>query len=234
MTKYLDVGGVKLIIEFDRICISVLGILDKASRGPMPFEPESLLVWEEVCSRPGARVLDIGAYTGLYSLIARKAGARVTAFEPLERNRQRFRDNAALNGFPDLKVNSEAVSDRCGETFIATNLAVRGLSSGASIVRKVGANAVKVRTLTIDSLNLAECTAIKIDVERAEPLVLAGARETLARCRPELLVEVLGDVEKAAVRAAVPGYRVDRQLDTRNWLLLPDKKKRRSRAKAAV
>lgn len=229
----LEINGVRLIVENDRICISVLGILDKAVRGPLPFEPESLPVWEELCSEPGARVLDIGAYSGLYSLIARKAGAHVTAFEPLERNRQRFRDNAILNGFNDLAANSEAVSDKCGETFITTNLAVRGLSSGASIVRKVGADAVRVRTLTIDSLNLAACTAIKIDVERAEPLVLAGARDTLERCKPALLVEVLGGDEKAAVRAAVPDfYEVARQMDTRNWLMLPKKARRGRKAKA--
>ncbi len=228
MKNSVDIAGVKLIVENDRICISVLGILDKAARGPTPFEPESLAAWEKLCGKPGARVLDIGAYTGLYSLIARKAGAHVIAFEPLPRNRERFKENAILNGFDDLKINSEAVSDRCGETFITTNLAVP-LSSGASLVKKAGANQVKVPTLTIDSLNLAVCTAIKIDVERAEPLVLAGARETLERCRPALLVEVLGDEEKAAVLASVPAfYEVSKQMDARNWLLLP-KKARRSR-----
>jgi FkbM family methyltransferase len=221
--NFICIGGVGLIVENDRICISVLGILDKAARGPQPFEPESLAEWEKLCSKPGARVLDIGAYTGLYSLIARKAGAHVIAFEPLLRNRARFRENAILNGIDDLTINSEAVSDRCGDALIMTNLAI-SLSSGASIVRKAGANAVKVPTLTIDSLNLAVCTAIKIDVERAETLVLAGAQETLLRCRPALLVEVLGDDEKAAVRAAVPDfYEVSKEMDTRNWLMLPRK-----------
>lgn len=229
---YLDIAGVKLITENDRICISVLGILDKAARGPTPFEPESLAAWEKLCGEPGARVLDIGAYSGLYSLIARKAGAHVIAFEPLPRNRIRFRENAILNGFDDLKVNSEAVSDRCGEALIMTNLAI-SLSSGASIVRKGGADRIKVQTLTIDSLNLTACSAVKIDVERAEPLVLAGARETLQRFRPALLVEVLGDVEKAAVLAAVPDfYEVSQQLDTRNWLLLPKKVRARRSRKA--
>ena len=234
MKNYLDIGGVKLLIENDRICISVLGILDKTAQGPKPFEPESLPVWEGWCSAPGARVLDIGAYTGLYSLIAKKAGAHVTAFEPIERNRLRFRENAELNGFHDLRANSEAVSDRCGDTFITTNLAARGLSSGSSIVKKVGADAVKVRTLTIDSLNLMNVTAMKIDVERAEPLVLAGARETLERCRPTLLVEVLGDEEKAAVRASLPDfYEVTEITLDRNWMLVP-KKKRSRRMKIAA
>lgn len=219
--RLLNIAGVKMIVEHDRICIWVLGIEDKAKQGPLPFEPESLPVWADICSVGGARVLDVGAYTGLYSLVARKAGAHVTAFEPLERNRRRFMENAAVNGFDDLTVNLEAVSDRVGTATITTNLAARGLSSGSSIVKVVGANHIKVPTITIDSLNIKKLTAMKIDVERAEPLVLKGSRETLERCRPTILVEVLGDDEKAAVRAAVPGYKVEKQLDTRNWLMVP-------------
>lgn len=219
--KTLTIQGVQLLTENDRICTSVLGILDKTKQGPLPFEPESLPVWAELCSNEGARVIDVGAYTGLYSLVARKAGARVTAFEPLERNRKRFLENAALNGFGDLTVNDEAVSDVVGTTRITTNLRAQGLSSGSSIVKVVGADHVPVRTVTIDSLGLKKLTAMKIDVERAEPLVLRGARETLARCRPTLLVEVLGDTEAQAVRAAITGYEVAKVLDRRNWLMLP-------------
>lgn len=227
---YLEISGVKLIIENDRICISVLGILDKAAQGPKPFEPASLPIWEKLCSQPGARVLDIGAYSGLYSLVAKKAGAHVIAFEPIQRNRLRFRENALLNGFHDLNVNQEAVSDTVGETIITTNLRAAGLSSGSSIVKRVGGDAVTVPTLTIDSLNLMHVTAMKIDVERAEPLVLAGARETLERCRPALLVEVLGPDEKAAVRAALPDfYEVTEIAVDRNWLLLPKKRRGRPR-----
>lgn len=229
---YLDIAGVKLIIESDRICISVLGILDKTKQGPKPFEPASLPVWEKLCSVPGAKVLDIGAYSGLYSLVAKKAGAHVIAFEPMERNRLRFRENAILNGFPDLKVNMEAVSDHCNGATIHTNLRAPFLSSGSSIVKNVGGDAVQVQTLSIDSLGLMHVTAMKIDVERAEPLVLAGARETLERCRPALLVEVLGDAEKAAVRAAVPDfYEVKAEMD-RNWLMLPKRPRGRPRKAA--
>lgn len=218
----LDIQGVKLLTQDDRICISVLGILDKAARGPLPFEPESLPVWQELCSSPGSHVLDIGAYSGLYSLIAKKAGAEVIAFEPLERNRLRFRDNMRLNGF-DLEARPEAVSDQVGFLSISTNLRVTGLSSGSSIVKKVGKDDVRVPTLTIDSLNLEKVTAIKVDVERAEPLVILGALQTLKRCRPILLLEVLGDEEATAVNAALEGtgYWLDQKFDKRNWLLRP-------------
>lgn len=208
--KYVTVSGVKLIIEGDRICASVLG--------GKPFEPESLTVWGDICAS-GGRILDIGAYTGLYAIAAARLGCRTTAFEPLPKNRARFRENAALNNV-SAKVNAEVVSDQVGETEITINPNVAGLTSGASLIRRNGIR-MKVNSVTVDSLGLKKLTAMKIDVERAEPLVLRGAQETLQRCRPALLVEVLGDDEKAAVRAAVPFYRVKRELDNRNWLMVP-------------
>lgn len=201
---------VRLISEGDRIVGSL------KERGP--FEPQSLAKWAELCAGGGI-VLDIGAYTGLYAIAARLLGCHAIAFEPMPVNRARFRDNADLNHVSD-KVNSEAVSDQCGESSIGYNPIP--FTAGASLLRKTG-QFQPVRTLTIDSLNLPKVAAIKIDVERAEPLVLAGARETLARCRPAMLVEVLGQAEKDAVMAAVKGlgYIVVGLLDARNWLMLP-------------
>lgn len=208
--KALTISGVKLVAEGDRIVTSVLS--------GKPFEPESLKVWCEICEG-GGTVLDIGAYTGLYAIAAAQRRCHVIAFEPLSNNRGRFRLNAVLNGVV-VRANAEVVSDTVGETWISVNPKVTGMTSGASLVRNNGMKQ-KVGSLTVDSLMLRECTAMKIDVERAEPLVLAGARETLKRLHPILLIEVLGDDEKAAVRAAVPDYEVQREMDGRNWLMVP-------------
>lgn len=217
----LEIQGVKLITMNDRICTSVLGILDKEKQGPLPFEPETLPFWEDLCSAAGALVLDIGGYTGLYSLVAAKAGANVVCFEPLERNRKRIQENADLNGFHWVVPRSEAVADKVGTATITTNLKAVGLSSGSSIVRRVGADALEVKTISIDSLFLPRVDAIKIDVERAEHLVLAGAHQTLKRCKPILIVEVLGEDEEAKVMAALPDdYCVQNRLDRRNWIMV--------------
>jgi FkbM family methyltransferase len=164
-------------------------------------------------------VLDIGAYTGLYAIAARLMGCHAIAFEPMIANRSRFVANAAMNGV-SIKVSSEAVSDRVGDAMLGYNPIP--FTAGASLLRRSRVQ-LPVKTLTIDSLNLKQVTAVKIDVERAEPLVLAGARETLAKFRPPMLVEVLGEAEKAAVLAALRGlgYMPMALLDARNWLMLP-------------
>ncbi len=200
---------VNLISKEDRI---VLGLRKK------PFEPDSLAKWAELCVA-GGRVIDIGAYTGIYSIAARKLGAQCIAFEPLPANRARFRENCRLNGVHD-GVNSEAVSDRCGEGVLRHSDVA--FTSGASLVRDTGRR-WPVGLVTIDSLALKRVHAIKIDVERAEPMVLRGARETLAAHRPVLLVEVLGEAEGAAVLEAMDGlgYVHEATLDGRNWLMVP-------------
>jgi hypothetical protein len=49
---------------------------------------------------------------------------------------------------------------------------------------------VTVKTARIDDLGLADIGFIKIDVEGFEDTVLRGARATIARDRPTLLVEI--------------------------------------------
>ena len=46
------------------------------------------------------------------------------------------------------------------------------------------------QAVSIDSLNLEHCDFIKLDLEGAERLALEGARETIQKFRPFLLVEM--------------------------------------------
>jgi hypothetical protein len=47
-----------------------------------------------------------------------------------------------------------------------------------------------VRTATLDSFKLEGVSLIKIDVEGHEDEVLSGATDTIANCRPVLVVEI--------------------------------------------
>ena len=46
-----------------------------------------------------------------------------------------------------------------------------------------------VDVIPIDELTLRRCALIKVDVEGMEAKVIAGAKETIARCRPALFLE---------------------------------------------
>jgi FkbM family methyltransferase len=211
----INVGpvAVKLLSEGDRI---VLGHTTKKS-----FEPESLQAWALMCAAAeGGLVCDVGAYTGLFTIGARLLGAHVLAFEPMPVNLARARANCALNGVDD-KINRKAISDTTGKAELGHSFVP--FTSGASLVHERPKQRMTVDTLALDDLGIEQLAAMKVDVERGEPLVLKGARETLKRCRPELLIEVLGEAEGDAVLEALDGlgYKHAATLDVRNWLMMP-------------
>ncbi|WP_085032565.1 FkbM family methyltransferase [Ensifer aridi] len=220
MTLEIKAGPVSanLIEHDDGICLDI--------RSGMPYEVESLARWAEICS-VGGTAIDVGAYSGLFSIIAAKQGCRVIAFEPMPTHVARCRDNFRLNNV-EVELHNACLSDRVGDAVIKFNPNAPYLTYGASLIRSTCGSGegneskpLNVHSMTIDSLGLDQCTAIKIDVERGEAMVLAGARNTLERLKPVLLVEVLGEEEKAAVRKTVPDYEVAAEMDIRNWLMVP-------------
>lgn len=89
--------------------------------------------------------------------------------------------------------------------------------------RNVGAHIVVpggvVPTMRIDDLGLAACDLIQLDIEGSEYDALAGARETIGRHRPVIVLEMKGnaahfgrsDADAEALVVAM-GYRRDRDI----------------------
>ena len=206
----ISVGPVEVkLIDGDRIADHV------AKKGS--FEPASLEAWAKMV-KSGKTAVDVGAYTGLFSISAALLGADVVAIEPIKRLVDRLLQNARINGVK-LSLHQVAASDTEGQGSIAHNPAV-AFSAGASIIRKKGPRE-PVKLATLDSLGLVDVAAIKIDVERNEAAVLRGARKTLEKWRPSLLVEALDADLRAAVMREIPDYKLVGVLDVRNLHLEP-------------
>jgi FkbM family methyltransferase len=184
------------------------------------YEPDSLALWAKLI-KPNDIVLDVGAYTGLYAIIAALRGGKVVALEPMPANYWRLRVNAARNK-ARMTILAAAASDREGTAALHYNPNVP-LTTGASLEEGIAkhADAVMVKCITIDSLGLQELAAMKIDVEWHEPCVLRGAMQTIERCRPVLLIETLDAEMREQVRRMLPGYDDAVVLDTRNSLFTP-------------
>jgi FkbM family methyltransferase len=164
------------------------------------FEETSLAIWS-VLSENAQVILDIGAYSGIYSLVAaaNHSAAEITAFEPLADNYARLTANIKLNPFIIRTLNI-AVSDSIGTTNIKVFSGPGFLTSGGSIVAggKQVQRSEQVEMRTIDALIFGRVVGIpeliKIDVEGAELSVLMGMRELFNQgYRPEFLIEVLDD-----------------------------------------
>jgi FkbM family methyltransferase len=145
--------------------------------------------------RPGDGFLDIGANTGVYSILASAYvghEGRIDAFEPLEATAGRIEEQSRLNGLQHLRVHRCAVADREGEIEF-------GYSRNDAMMhlRRHGERASdhsKVNAVTLDTFReYGEYAAGKMDIEGAEPLALAGAADRLRQANPPVwLLELAG------------------------------------------
>jgi FkbM family methyltransferase len=161
------------------------------------FEHGNLRVLSRLV-RPDSWLFDVGCNIGLMSvpLLREHGGLRVAAFEPVPWVADCLARTAAhpsLGG--RLQVHRVALSDAPGQAQFAMGAAgddaysgLRDTGRGWSDKRRIE---VTVRTLDAVWQELGEppVSAIKLDVEGADSLVLAGARACLARCRPAVLLE---------------------------------------------
>ncbi len=181
------------------------------------FEGWSLRVWASLATNASV-VLDVGANTGVYALVAQAVNpqAAVYAFEPVASVFRKLRDNAALNG-DAIRCVEAAVTDREGPTTIFVPNGEHSYSSSLDpglFGPGVGEEwqQKEVAGLRLDSFLGSRSLVpdlIKIDVEGQEPRALAGLGAMLGDHRPTLLVEILRSRESEAVWSIVEpwGYR---------------------------
>ncbi|HEX7153847.1 MAG TPA: FkbM family methyltransferase [Thermoanaerobaculia bacterium] len=152
-------------------------------------------VWEEAQTRivrellrPGDVVLNVGANTGYYTLIAAAAvgphGA-VHAFEIQPAMTAILRRNIARNRLTNITVVESGCFSREGEAFIH-----KPGDPGSARIAFAG-EGVRVPLTTIDryAAALPRVDVILIDTEGADLDVLKGATGVLERCHPAVLAE---------------------------------------------
>lgn len=140
--------------------------------------------------RPGMKVLDVGANAGFYTLaFSRLVGptGHVWAFEPLPENIGNLRRHIELNGLHNVTVVEAAVSEKSGNAQFMP-------APSNSMGRLSPHGGITVRSVTLDEAcgDSIVPDLVKLDVEGAEGAVLEGARQTLARHRPTILLATHG------------------------------------------
>lgn len=166
------------------------------------YESETLWLWIILCKQVKV-VFDVGANTGLYSLLAKTLNptCNIYAFEPVKRTYELFQKNLKSNRF-NIAVEMIALSNTDGEqTFYDTDLPDQQSASLSPNKLKnfnsyIG-NIVeyKVQTIKLDSYiiekNISRIDLMKIDVELHEPEVMEGFKEQIFHLMPDIIIEVL-------------------------------------------
>lgn len=163
----------------------------------------------------GDTIIDIGAYVGTFTLkalLAVSEGGKVVAVEPSPANMKYCKRNC--RHFPNVVFVQKVITDKVGRAKLY-------LSSGGACHSLIypHKHSREVEATTVDSLvkdlGLAKVNLIKLDIEGANLMALAGAEETLKRSEVRLAVAAYhkqpnGKPELPYVRAFLEerGFRV--------------------------
>jgi len=165
---------------------------------------------------PGDVCYDVGAHIGYFSLVMSKivgAAGQVYAFEARPRNAVFLRRHLAANDAANVAVVQAAVSRAGGTARFETR-------SGSGTGRLSDAGNIGVDTLALDEIVDGKAYRfpdfIKIDIEGGETDALLGARRTIERCRPKMLVATHDDEKTAFAKSFLE------ELDYRCEVINPD------------
>ncbi len=149
---------------------------------------------------PGMIFFDIGAYHGIYSVLAGKklsTTGKVYTFEPTPSHYHRIKHHLWLNRVKNVVVEQLALSNADGTTEF--HIPVSGVMTVGSLKPSLFTRG-KLKTITVETKRLDtyvekqgidRIDMIKIDVEGAEMLFFEGADFTLRKFQPLLIVEAI-------------------------------------------
>jgi FkbM family methyltransferase len=176
-------------------------------------------------------IVDAGAATGAFSIAAARLSPRAAfvLFEPSVRQRVLLERNLRLNGLDQARarVFDTALWDR-EETVPFRSIGAMSAIESASALAGTLSFPEQVATTTLDRWCDRErperIDLIKMDIEGAEIEAIRGARQTLSRFKPELLVMAYHvrhgtrTFERCATALTELGYRVTERPEARGLL----------------
>ena len=171
-----------------------------------------MALWIKLCRNSNV-IFDVGANTGLYSLVAKAVNPQsvVHSFEPVNRVFNRLVENCQMNDF-DIRAVEAALSNFDGDATIhdtgdehilsvTVNKNIHPPGTSSSPVR------VKVKTIQsyAEVRQIEKIDLMKIDVETHEAEVLEGMGKLLAYGKPTLLIEILNDEVGSKIESIING-----------------------------
>ncbi|WP_118864985.1 FkbM family methyltransferase [Sphingomonas gilva] len=168
--------------------------------------------------------VDAGANNGVFTVLAAHLvgeSGRVVAIEMIPSTASCLRRNVALNDLDNVEVVERALADTAGR--IVSAIVPTRLFGSASIAHRDGAGErIDVTTTTLDeaTAGIETINLLKIDLEGAERLAMAGAAATIDKCRGIIFEAKEDDISDILIQR---GFTID-VLDRNNRIAVRDRR----------
>jgi FkbM family methyltransferase len=143
----------------------------------------------------GKCLIDVGASVGLWAIYAAKKGAEVHAFEPCPTAYNLLAKRAICH--PNLHTYPYALGDVDATQKMTLSPYDIGAVMDQKQTQRIGAKTIDQTVRTLDSLKISNVGVLKIDTEGYEIPILKGAKKTIQKNKPLLLIEVHKDTGQA-------------------------------------
>ena len=175
------------------------------------YEKKTLEIWSKLSAIEGI-ILDIGAHTGIYSLVANNSikKGQILSFEPHFLNFARLNLNLRGNGFSTrtMFMNTVGKENQMQPFSVMNNIDY--LTSGGKIGNIKNQFTTQIQTIAIDSF--LDKTArnnvklIKIDVEGNEYQCLQGMIETIKSSKPIIFFECISEKNNLEIETVLKSH----------------------------
>lgn len=210
-----EAGGTPFVMLRPDRCIVAKELYWGRGRRPRPEDDHAVQLFAEL-ARGSDVVLDVGAYTGIFSLVATTVNPdlRAHAFEIVPDVCQALRDNCERNGVLDrVTIHNEGIGAPDTVMIVPAGSEGSALPDFYSARMHFGSGVeVSFRSLDsmIDLVPSGSRVLMKVDVEGTENEVFRHGQRFLGAFRPTVLCEVLHGVADPAELEALlepQGYR---------------------------
>ncbi len=160
------------------------------------YEKYQLEVFKKL-SQQASSIIDVGSNIGLYTVIGAKnmkKGGTIIAFEPIADNINLLKKNIKLNKLVSkIRIEQSAVGDESKKLKLFVSTKSVGNHSASKENAGGASTEVEVNQTSLDDYvknkKISKIDLIKIDVEGFDGYVLKGAKKTITKYQPAMVIE---------------------------------------------
>ena len=164
------------------------------------FEELTHKLVNHICTKiPGKDVLHAGAYFGdmLPSFSKANPEGKIFAFEPVMENYYLSNLSTQENDLSNVVLFHGALRDEVGSILVNTDLSQQDVDSEGNISGglQLAADGARTNSYTVDMFDFENIVLMQLDVEGHERSALLGARRTIHKYKPIIVIEDYNVVE---------------------------------------